>query len=650
MADDMKAYRDVFASESAEFVQSMVNSLLQLEDNPGDLEPVEAVFRSAHSLKGMAAAMGYERTEDLTHKMESLMDTVRRREQPPDPLLVDLMLRAADTVKGLIGDEMRGEVTVDPSGIIEELATRAAVPAPARSAEAAEVEVVSPRTPADGSDYLVRVALEDSCVLKSVRAYMVIKRLAYMGTVIETHPSARDIEDENFELTFEVVLRTTESSTDVQQAAAAVTEVEEVEVATCIPAPQEKPGPGGEEGAPKRAQSFPKLSETQTVRIAIGHLDTLVNLVGELVIVRSRLENLAAAYGQAGLRESLEDLGRISAELQHEVMQTRMVPVGNIFNRFPRMIRDLARDLKKEVAFEMEGFDIELDRTVLDEIGDPLVHLLRNAVDHGIEPAGERIASGKSPKGTIRLAARRERDQVQLIVSDDGRGMDVDRIWAEAVERGLVEAGERDAFSAEDIMQLTCRPGFSTSETATKVSGRGVGMDVVRGKIEHLGGSLTIRSGIGSGSEFMLSLPLTLAITQALLLSAGDQVFALPLSFVNEVFGRDEVDIDTFDGAPVLTLRDGRVVPLCSLEALIGATEDKAGMPAAGDRIVLMDIGEQTRALTVTSLIGRQEVVIKPLAPMLKQIKGLGGATVLGDGSVALILDPRSLFSMGEVA
>jgi len=653
----MQAYRDVFASESAEYVQSIIDGMLQLESDPNDLEPVEVVFRGAHSLKGMSAAMGYDRTADLTHKMESLMATVRSREQVVDADLVDLMLRAVDTVKALIEDEMAGGASVDATTLAEELAARTE----RRGGDAPAAPVAKPTAVDDagdagsadeagaGSTKTVTVTLDEACVLKSVRAYMVIKRLSHMGTVIETHPSARDIEDENFDRTFEVVVRSLSASDDMVKAVSAVSEVAEVAVREeAAAAPEEAAQPDKDAAFGRMRKSIPKLSETQTVRIAIGHLDSMVNLVGELVIVRARLENLARVTGHAEMLESLEDLHRISSELQHEVMQTRMVPVGNIFNRFPRMVRDLAKDLGKDVAFEMEGLDIELDRTVLDEIGDPLVHLLRNAIDHGIESGEKRAAAGKPARGTVRLSAMRERDQVQLVVSDDGGGMDADRIWAKAVERGLVTADSRDQYTADDVLMFTCLPGFSTAETATKVSGRGVGMDVVRGKIEYLGGSLFIRSKIGQGTEFVLSLPLTLAIIQALLLDAGGQTFALPLSFVNEVYSAGEVEVGTIDGSPVMTLRDGRVIPLHRLDVLIGAHDDNTRAPEHGEAVVLMEIGDAARGLTVSRLMGRQEIVIKPLAKMLKQIRGLGGATVLGDGSVALILDPRMLFSMGD--
>jgi two-component system chemotaxis sensor kinase CheA len=503
---------------------------------------------------------------------------------------------------------------------------------------------------------LVRITLEAACVLKSVRAYMVVKRLSHMGEVVETHPSARDLEDEAFESWFEVVLATVARVEDIIAAVSAVSEVAHVEIEESEEAPIAARADGDvEAGAPAREdeaavvkRAIPKLSETQTVRISIGHLDNMVNLVGELVIIRARLENLARGVGRPEMSEALEEFQRVSAELQHEVMQTRMVPVGNIFNRFPRMVRDLAHNLGKDIAFELEGLDIELDRTVLDEVVDPLVHLLRNAVDHGVERPEVRAAAGKEPRGTVRLVATRERDQVQLIVSDDGRGMDVERIWIKAVDRGLVPADARDLYTNEEILRIACAPGFSTVDEATAVSGRGVGMDVVRGKIEYLGGSLTIRSELGRGTEFTLSLPLTLAIIQALLVDAGGQTFALPLSFVSEVFDAADIDAATIDGGPVLTLRDGRVVPLYRLDVLVGSHDDHTRSLEHGEHVLLVEIGGQARGLTVTRLLGRQEIVIKPLARMIRHTRGLGGATVLGDGSVALILDPRMLFTMGD--
>jgi len=644
MSDDMSAYRDVFLNESAEYLQAMTDGLIALEADPNDLEPVETIFRGAHSLKGMAAAMGYERTQELTHRMESLMDTVRKRTQSADRALIDLMLRATDTVRELIDDESSGGTAVDASRIVEEVVART-VSVGEGSAVPTQPQSSAARDAGDGTLYAVRITLEEACVLKGVRAYMAIKRLSHMGTVVETRPSAREIEDEQFDRTFEVVVRTNAAPAAITSAVVAVSEVEDAVVEQV------------EESAPETqvesvtrsattARAVPKLSETQTVRISIGHLDAMVNLVGELVIIRSRLERIARDRGLQELTDALDQLARISGDLQQEVMQTRMVPVGNIFNRFPRMVRDLARDLGKDIVLETGGLEIELDRTVLDEIGDPIVHLLRNAVDHGIESPEERVASGKPGRGYVSLVAEREREQIRITVADDGRGMDVERIWAKAVARGLVDASARDSYSDTDVLMFVCTAGFSTMDEATKVSGRGVGMDVVKGKIEYLGGTVSIASTPGLGTRISLMLPLTLAIIQALLVACDDQVFAIPLTAVDEVLGLDEVTIETVEGRWVAVLRGGEVVPIQRLDGVCGVSEPGDGRPAEGDHIVIIHSGEETRALSTPRLIGRQEIVIKPLSPLFRGLRGIGGATVLGDGRVALILDPRTLIRM----
>lgn len=667
MSDDMSAYREVFLSESAEFLQAMVDGLLALEEDPGDLEPVETVFRGAHSLKGMAAAMGYDATAEMTHKMESLMDTVRKGEQQVDPDLVDLMLRAIDTVKDLIAAESSGEPAPSADEMIALIESRT-VGAPdgpgaagdiAESSEAsgadipvgesddsaraqADASATKDAEPAGGKTYRVKVTLADDCVLKSVRAYMVLKRLNYMGTVLGTEPSAEDIEDENFGSEFVVTLRTDQLPEKVVEAAVHITDVESAQVE--VVAQEKKSAPGR---AP-REEAAPRLSDTQTVRVSISRLDGLVNLVGEMVTICSRLETLAVSLGDRDLIEAVEDLSRVSTELQAEVMETRMVPVENIFNRFPRMVRDLARDLGKKIHFEMDGLDIELDRSVLDEIGDPLVHLLRNAIDHGIESAEDRVRAGKEEAGLVRLVARRERDHVEIRVSDDGRGMDVDAIWRKAVEAGLCSEDQRGDYSTEDILMFVCEPGFSTARQATKVSGRGVGMDVVKGKIEYLGGTLRIETEPGRGSTFVLTLPLTLAIIQALLTGSGPFIFAIPLAAVSEVVPPDEIRMDTVDGRPVLQLRGGTVVTVDRLAVLAGVTGPDELMPSEREHVVLIDSGAGLRALAVERLLGRREIVIKPLSKMFQRIRGVSGTTVLGDGSIALILDPRSFFAMGE--
>ncbi|MHB1017221.1 MAG: chemotaxis protein CheW [Coriobacteriia bacterium] len=644
MGDDMSAYRDVFLSESAEYLQAITDGLLALETDPIDLEPVETVFRGAHSLKGMSAAMGYGRTQELTHKMESLMATVRSRAQVADSTLIDLMLQATDRVRELIEDESSERDTTSAEDIIALLVERTAaaeVSAAVQTAQAVPAGVVAP---GEGASYRVTVTLEEGCVLKGVRAYMVIKRLGHLGTVTETSPSAREIEDEQFDHCFQIVLQTKATPATLHEAVMAVTEVEDASVEVVAPeiTPVVSPDSGGGSATPRPA--MPKIAETQTVRISIGHLDSIVNLVGELVIIRSHLEDIASRTDDGELGESLGILKRISTELQQEVMQTRMVPVGNIFNRFPRMVRDLSRDLGKDVALEMEGLDIELDRTVLDEIGDPIVHLLRNAIDHGIESPEDRVAASKPARGTVRLIAERVRDQVLISVVDDGRGMDIERIWNKAVERGIVDRSARDSYTDHDILMFVCIPAFTTVDHATRVSGRGVGMDVVKGKIEYLGGTIMLSSTSGEGMRISLQLPLTLAIIQALLVQSGDRVYAMPLSAVDEVLSPGEVTFQTVDGAPVVVLRDGAVVGLSDLDELHGRGCPE-GLDPQHKHLILVRSGQSLNALLVPRLLGRREVVIKPLSPLFRGLRGFGGATVLGDGRVALILDPRTIFT-----
>lgn len=674
---DMDAYRDIFLSESGEFVQAITDGLIALETNPDDLEPVEVIFRGAHSLKGMSAAMGYDRTADLTHKMENLMSLVRKRERAVDSSLVDLMLESVDTVRALIHDEMAGTNTVDPSELVGQLAAAAEAgpvetPQAELQADAGTSALLSPaeQRGSVAEDYLVTdgealrpgeslfrvvVTLESACVLKAVRAYMVLKRMSHMGGVVETVPSARDIEDERFDLEFTAVIRTVADAEEVRKATLGVSEVQSVEVSRIEAAEPQKDAPEQApvaappaEGTRKRTQ-IPKLSETQTVRIAIGHLDKIVDLVGELVILRSQLDQLGVTLRSKELSDAVEHLHGVAAELQHEVMHARMVPVGNIFNRFPRMVRDLARDLGKEVDFSMEGLDIELDRTVLDEIGDPIVHLLRNAIDHGVEPPEDRTAVGKPPRAMVRLAATRDRDLVRITVTDDGRGIDCERVWAKAVESGLVEDSARDSYREDEILLFTCVAGFSTAAQATKVSGRGVGMDVVKGKIEHLGGSVNMYSIPGMGTEMLLTLPLTLAIIQALLVTTHDQTFAIPLSSVDEVMNPEDVLVDTVDDAPVLIMRDGDVLPLFRLDALLHLGGEARHLPVPGEHIILIaDNSGQQRGLIVGEMVGRAEIVVKPLSGVFRDIRSFGGATILGDGKIAFILDPRAVFAGRE--
>ena len=653
---EMDAYRQVFIAESTDYIQQITEGLLALEREPTDPAPVEVIFRGAHSLKGMSAAMGFLRTADLTHAMEGLMAGVRSGQTRADESVVSAMLAAVDFVRDLIGDESVAGGRLNPAAMIARLdgvASAGQSGSPNRPLDgiAAHGAAQTPgdRALADDEHALaLDIVLEDACVLKGVRAYMVLKRLNQIGRVLTTEPSARDLEDERFERTFQVTVATSATAEEVRDAVLGVSEIASV-VATPVAdlgAIFETPDDGAP-SEPAHAPRLPKLADTQTVRVAIPHLDTLVDLVGEIVILRSRFDRLLATREDVELAEAVSDLHRISAELQFEVMQTRMVPVGNIFNRFPRMVRDLSIELEKQVRFDLSGLDIELDRTVLDEIGDPLVHLLRNSIDHGIESASVRAAAGKPAAGTITLAVSRERDHVAIVVADDGGGIDPELVWDVACRRGLVKPEERAEHSDSDILAFTCIPGFSTSETTTQISGRGVGLDVVKDRVEALGGTMQIASVPGEGSRFTLLLPLTLAIVKTLLVESHGQPFALPISAVNEVFASSEVRVDTIDGVSVLVGHGDDVLPLIRLGSVLFGDPVSGPLPEH-THVVLVATANDVRALAVDRLLGRQEIVVKPLSPMFSQTRGFSGATILGDGRVMLILDPRTLFTSVE--
>lgn len=640
MNDDMSAYRDVFFAESVEYLESITHELLNLEAQPNDLAPVEVVFRGAHSLKGMAGAMGYGKTADFTHRMEGVMDPVRKREQAVDRPLIDLMLRCVDAVRALIAEESGDGPPADVAALVTQLDVRveaqsspASAPAAAAPAWAPGIDVAS-----DGPLVSVRVALDEGSVLKSVRAYLVLKRLGMLGTVVSTDPDAVALEEERFGTTFAVRIRTPLAVDDIMAAVLSVAEVVDA-TAAVVDEPDELDAPATKE--------HPADARPRTVRVPIARFDALLDLVGELVILRSRLERTAARLQEPELDEELGLLASVTGELRHQVMHTRAVPVGSVFNRFPRLVRDLARKLDKAVAFSMTGLDIEVDRTVIDELSDPLVHMLRNAVDHGIEPAERRVAAGKPAEGAVTLAAYGEAERVRIVVTDDGRGIDRDRVWERACEAGLVDSAARDTYSDSDILWLTCLPGLSTATHATEISGRGVGMDVVKDRIERLGGTLQMRSAPGVGTEVELVLPLTLAIIQGLLVSVGGRIHVLPLAAVTEVLAPEDVVEKSIEGSPVLVVRGDVVAPLFRLDEILGPRSADGRTLEPGDRIVLIEASGEPRALVADRLLGRQEVVVKPLSPYFRGIRGLAGATVLGDGSIALILDPRTLCETG---
>jgi two-component system chemotaxis sensor kinase CheA len=683
---DMSEYKEIFRAESEEHLQQLNDSLLGLEQNPNDLEYINTMFRSAHTLKGMSATMGFNTISELTHEMENLMDMVRKSQVEVSNGLIDILFECLDTLEALVEavdsggevdiahlqatltqamegnmpvEHIKNSVATSIDVIQNEIArdipdegtkTQAELDTVIDNIELSDNEKQAIQEAVNDGNRVVslKVILDESCVLKSARSTLVLINVSKMGDIIKCTPTEAELEDEKFDLDFTVIFATKSADDDIVGAIRKISEIKEV-VPTTIAEnsgveekQQETKASDTEE---KKSASAVKRSDAvksiQSVRVNIERLDNLMNLVGELIINKIRLNQLASDLNAKDLDESLANLDRLTNEIQTEVMESRMVPIDQIFSRFPRMVRDLAKSEGKQINLIIEGKEIELDRTVLDEIGDPLVHLLRNAVDHGIESEEERKQLGKPVAGLVRLAASRQRNSVLIEVEDDGKGMEPGHLRDVAVKKGLLTREEVDKLSDNDALNLIFMPGFSGAKVVTDISGRGVGMDAVKTKIEALGGSVKISSVPGQGSIMKLQLPLTVAIIQSLMVTVSDETYAIPLGNVIRDVGIKASDIKTIEGKEVIMLR-GEVLPLLRLHDILESSaekEDKQNLIV----VVVEKMGSNI-GLVVDDLLGQQEVIIKTLDnKLLKNMKGFAGATILGDGSVALILDIATL-------
>lgn len=672
---DMSEYKDIFKAESEEHLQQLNESLLGLEQNPKEIEYINTMFRSAHTLKGMSATMGFSTIAELTHEMENLMDMVRKCQVAVSNSLIDILFECLDTLEALVesvdsGEEvnishlqatlaqaMEGTLCAieDTGAGISELAatTPAAMEGPLAPVPAAGTHIKFSEAETAGIEHALqeedrvlelKVMLDTSCVLKSARSTLVLINLSRIGKIIKCVPSEADLEDEKFDFDFTVVLASKESDDVISGIIRKISEVRDVDITPlyeCENADHESSEKEEETGESRQCSSAVKRSESvksiQSVRVNIERLDNLMNLVGELIINKIRLNQLASDLNAKSLDESLANLDRLTNEIQNEVMEARMVPIDQVFSRFPRMVRDLAKSEGKQVNLVIEGKEIELDRTVLDEIGDPLVHLLRNAVDHGIEPTEERIRLGKPEAGFVGLSASRQRNSVIIEVEDDGKGMDPAHLRDIAVKKGIMSREEVDKLSDTDALNLIFVAGFSGAKVVTDVSGRGVGMDAVKAKIEALGGTVKVSSVPGQGSSIKLQLPLTVAIIQSLMVTIAGETYAIPLANVVRDVGIKASDIKTIEGKEVILLR-GEVLPLLRLRDVLecpGEAEKKENLI-----VVVVERMGSNIGFVVDQLLGQQEVIIKTLDnKLLKNTKGFAGATILGDGSVALILD-----------
>lgn len=647
---EMSQYLEIFMEEAKEHIQALNASLLHLEQNPTDRDVVGELFRSAHTLKGMAATMGFTKTAELTHRMESSLDLVRQGLLTPNSTFITALLHAVDTLEELVESAGSGQedagidiehlmaalpIEGDNGELEQEGAKEAAATlANELSKHAQTVLLAAIREGLHG--YRLDIRLAADALLKSARAYMVFQRLEQQGEIIQSEPSVPDLEAERFEDRFSLWVVSGSSGTALQEEIENIADVRSVVVSSL----DDVLGGSSTTDSSQDTANVARLRTGKSVRVDIARLDRLMNLVSELVITRTRLTQISKDLDNHALADSTATLNRVLLELQDEVMQVRMVAVEQIFSRFPRMIRDLSQQLGREVDFQITGQDTELDRTIVDEIGDPLVHLLRNALDHGIEPASERVKLGKPAKAQLQLSAYHRGDSVFIEVQDDGRGIDAEKVKQKAVQRGLITSQEASSLDDEAAHKLLFQPGFSMAEQITDVSGRGVGLDVVASKIASLGGRTSVHSELGQGSVFTIVLPLTLAIMATLQVKVDAERYAIPLSVVDQTALLKRSALDLVEHRLAMSYR-GQTIPVLDLRRALAVP---ASSPPAEDvYIVVVYRGRRLFGLMVDELLGQEEVVVKPLGRFVDRSPGISGATILGDGSIALILDVMSI-------
>lgn len=687
---DVSQYLDMFIEESKEHLQACSEQLLALENDPDDLAIVNEVFRAAHTLKGMSATMGYEDIADLTHKMENVLDAIRNSKINVTTEILDVVFEAVDDLELMVQDiESGGDGKKDVSKLVDTL-NRIEAGQPldlaedsvSATTEEALIEVVTStgvqydefeltvisQSAEQGFNALeITVTLREDCLLKVARVFMTFEILEKSGEVIKTVPTVEQLENEDFDQKFTIVLLTQEDAEDLKAKVMKVSEIEDVKITHITDEYVQK----YKQAAINENEAPPEVIETtivsvanvtpiekvskeaiktkksassnsnKTIRVNIDRLDILMNLFEELVIDRGRLQSIASELHNPELNESVERMTRVSGDLQNIILNMRMVPVETVFNRFPKMVRQLARDLNKKIDLEIVGAETELDRTVIDEIGDPLVHLIRNALDHGIEMPEERIAKGKLEVGTVTLRAYHSGNHVFIELEDDGAGVNRERVVGKAIEKGIISPEAADSLTNKQVAELILASGFSTAASITDVSGRGVGLDVVKNTIESLGGHISIDSTEGKGSLFQVQLPLTLSIISVMLVELDQEIYAIPLSSIIETAIIQKSDILNAHNQPVIDFR-GTIVPLVDLKDIF-EMKNRSNEEDEFQSIVIVRKGESLAGLVVDSFIGQQEIVLKSLGEYLQSVFAISGATILGNGQVALIVDCNAL-------
>lgn len=698
---DVSQYLEIFLDETKEHLQSLNTEILNLEQDPENTDTINEIFRAAHSLKGMAGTMGYKRMQALTHDMENVFSEVRTGTIKVNGNLIDILFQCLDALEEYTNtiQESGDEGTNGNEPLIKQLNdvldTKGSVAAVTKKAEPAEA--IIPENSIDGKKWLdikfddtqkhvlreagkqgksvygLTVRVQETCILKAARAFLVFKALEDLGEVIISKPPVQDIEDERFELDFSLIFISDSSLDEVIKTVKSVSEIDEVQGAVIsseklqdivglsensdnLPGTESEQDDNAETQTTEKQFAQPagtKYNEkknqvskpvvNRTVRVDIEKLDVLMNLVSELIIAKNSLVSASGGDrgSSTGFNEQIEYLESVTTNLHESVMKVRMVPIESVVNKFPRMIRDLSKKLDKKMELYMSGEETELDRTVVDEIGDPLMHLLRNAADHGLESAEVRKKTGKPAVGSIFLDAYQDGNNVVIEVRDDGAGIDTEAVKAKAISKGVITAEQGENMTEQEIVNLLFHAGFSTSEVVSDVSGRGVGLDVVRSKIEALSGEVEVKSKLGMGSTWTIRLPLTLAIIQALMVDVGNEKYAISLGSIQTIEDITPSEIKSVQNKEVIHLR-GIVIPIIRLSGVLDVESKKN--PEDNMTVVIVKKGDRLAGLVVDELMGQQEIVIKSLGRYITKCKVISGATILGDGEVALILDTNALF------
>lgn len=677
-------YLGVFLDESREHIESLYEQFLNLEKNPDEKEIIDEIFRSAHTLKGMAATMGYDDLSNLTHKLENVFDAIKQEKVFAEPSMIDVMFEATDMLNEMVEDiASGGDGAKDVTEIVEQLKrivnpeeVKQEIVESDKGAAAEEVHdtqlsnsfkwiesvdqyekaILNESASQGFSNYEIKVTIQEDCLLKGARVFMVFELLEKMGEVVKADPPVNELEEEKFDQSFVLIFTSEEEADVLRSKIFKISEIQAVDINELDqnifqkePQKEEKreneqtEGKKNKQPAKKKAQKKKESSVTsKTIRVNIERLDILLNLFEEFVIDRGRLQQIATDMNHRELTETVEHMQRVSEDLQNVILNIRMVPIETVFNRFPRMIRQLSKELNKKVQVEIIGEETELDRTVIDQIGDPLVHLIRNALDHGIETPDVRKQKGKTAQGLLKLEAYHSGNHVYIEIIDDGAGINREKVLQKAIEKGIVDEKKSENMTDQQVAELILSSGFSTADKVSNVSGRGVGLDVVKDTIESLGGKISIDSKMNNGTTFSIQLPLTLSIISVLLIELQQEKYAIPLSSIIETAVIHKDEVKQIHQNKVIDFRD-KIIPLVFLNDVFSVP--KSGEEEENDyfSIVIVKKGEQLTGLVVDSFIGQQEVVLKSLGKYLMNTFAISGATILGNGEVALIIDSNAL-------